>query len=189
MPFLASFLIGKYHMNKFLSFGSLGLLLCINGCAWFGSDGSPKKSNVAVSVPKVTQVTAPGGNDKNWRYLGLSDDGQLIVEINDTSITPDSKPQIYKYQDRKTVVEPTKFTSYTTGQPHYKFLLSNWQMDCNLKQYLILNSVIYDTSAVELLRYDYTTNSSVKWIKIGKGSLAELQYNYICLNQKRNLGY
>ncbi len=86
-------------------------------------------------------------------------------------------------------MEPTKFTAYTTGQPHYKYLISNWQMDCNLKQYLILNTVLYDSSAIELLRYDYTSNTSVKWIKIGSGSLAELQYNYICLNQKRNLGY
>src|SRR5579863_4344991 len=188
MPVMASFLIGTYFMNRYVNlYSSLSLLLCVSSCAWFGS--SSHKRSGASSVPKVTQVTPPGGTDKNWRYLGLSDDGQLIVEINDTSIKPDSKPQIYNYQDRKTVLDPNKFTAYTTGQPHYKFLLSNWQMDCNLKQYLILNTVLYDTSAIELIRYDYTTNNTVKWIKVGSGSLAELQYNYICLNQKRNLGY
>ncbi|MCE3269435.1 MAG: hypothetical protein K0R49_1689 [Burkholderiales bacterium] len=188
MPFWHLFLMGYSYMNNYLKlYGSLSLLLIVNGCALF--DSSQKRSNRPVSVPRVNQIISPGGNDKNWRYLGLSDDGQLIVEINDKSITTSNRPQVYDYQDRKTVVEPSKFTAYTTGQPHYKFLLSNWQMDCNLKQYLILNTIIYDSSAIELLRYDYTTNNNIKWMKIGKGSLAELQYNYICLNQKRKLGY
>ena len=191
MPQTASFLIGKALLNKLLKlYCSLSLILSISGCALFGG-GSHKKSgsNGTASVPKVTVVTPPGGTDKNWRYLGLSDDGQLIVEINDASITPTDKPQIYKYQDRKTVSDINKFTAYTTGQPHYKFLLSNWQMDCNLKQYLILDTTLYDSSATIQLRYDYTNDNSVKWVKIGNGSLAGLQYNYICLNQKRNLGY
>lgn len=151
------------------------------------SGSSSHKS--AVSVPKVTLRGPPGGTDKNWRYLGLSDDGQIIVEINDTSIITTATAQIYNYQDRKTVVEPNSFTAYTAGQPHYKFLLSNWQMDCNLKQSIILNTTLYDVSAVEQMHHDYSTDNSVKWIKIGSGSLAELQYNYICLNQNRNLGY
>ena len=177
-------------MNKHFCF-TIALLLCISGCAWFGGGNSHKNSSYGgnTSVPKVTPVTPPGGTDKNWRYLGLSDDGQLIVEINDSSIKPTDKTQIYNFQDRKTVSDITKFTAYTTGQPHYKFLLSNWQMDCNSKQYLILNTILYDSSAIEQLKYDYTSDNSVKWIKIGSGSLAELQYNYICLNQKRNLGY
>lgn len=176
-------------MNKYIKlYFSSAVILSLSGCAWFGS-GANKKSNSNGRVPKVTTITPPGGNDKNWRYLGLSDDGKLIVEINDTSISQTNKPLIYNYQDRKSVVNPNTFNSYTTGQPHYKYLLSNWKMDCNTKQYLILNTTLYDTSAIEQLRYDYSTDNSVKWIKIGSGSLAELQYNYICQNQKRNLGY
>lgn len=191
MPFMASFLIGKCVNKRLKFYCSLGLIVNIGGCALFGGSSSHKKSgkNSAISVPKVTVVTPPVGNDKNWRYLGLSDDGQLIDEINDSSIKPTDKAQIYNYQDRKTVTDINKFTAYTTGQPHYKFLLSNWQMDCNSKQYLILNTTLYDSSAIEQLKYDYTTDNSVKWVKIGNGSLAQLQYNYICLNQKRNLGY
>lgn len=175
-------------MNKYLkSYSQLLIFLGIGGCALFGGNTQKKSGNGAV--PRVTTVAAPGGTDKNWRYLGLSDDSQLIVEINDTTITPTNKALIYNYQDRKTVVNPNKFTAYTNGQPHYKYLISNWQMDCNIKQYLIINSTLYSPLAVEQLRYDYSTDNSVKWIKIGSGSLAELQYNYICLNQKRNLGY
>lgn len=173
---------------KFFYITALILNLSLSGCALFSSSSS-KNKNGSVTVPKVNAVTPPGGTGKNWRYLGLSDDGQLIVEINDNSISPTTKPQIYNFQDRKTVADPNKFTAYTSGQPHYKFLISNWQMDCNLKQYLIVNATLYDSSAIEQLRYDYTKDDSVKWIKIGSGSLAELQYNYVCLNQKRNLGY
>ena len=150
-----------------------------------GISSSQKKTG---KVPKVTTVTPPGGNGKNWRYLDLSDDKQLVSEINDSSITQTNKPLIYNYQDRKTVVDPNKFTAYVNGQPHYKYLLANWQMDCNSKQYIIVNAVLYNTSAAEQMHYDYSTDNSVKWVKIGSGSIAELQYKYICLNQKRNLG-
>lgn len=174
----------KHNLRTYIS---ILLLISTSGCALFSS--SKSKSNQKINVPKVSTVTPPGGDDNSWRYLGLSDDGQLIVEINESTITPTNKAQIYNYQDRKTVANPDKFTAYTSGQPHYKFLLSNWQMDCNLKQYIILNTTLYDQLAVQQLRYDYTNNTNVKWIKVGNGSLAELQYKYICLNQKRNLGY
>lgn len=162
--------------------------ISLSGCGWFWGNGSTS-SKKHQPLPKVQTVQEPGGNGRNWRYLGLSDDGQLSNEINESSIKSTDKPLIYSYQDRKTVSNINKFTAYVTGQPHYKFLISNWQMDCNTKQYLILTSTLYDSLGVIQLTYNYNNNDNVRWVKIGSGSLAELQYNYICLNQKRNLGY
>jgi len=162
------------------------IVITLSSCALFNSNKS--KASGKTKLPKVTTATPPGGTDKNWRYLGMSDDGQLIDEINDTSITS-NQPQLYYYQDRKTVATPDKFTSYLADQPHYKYLVSNWQMNCNDKSYIILNTTLYNESAVQLATYDYRADTNVKWIKIGSSSLAELQYEYICLNKNRNLGY
>ena len=176
----------KYN-SKFIWCILVGISL--SGCGWFWGSGSTSSHKRQSPLPKVTTVQEPGGNGRNWRYLGLSDDSQLINEINESSIQSTDKPLIYSYQDRKTVANINKFTAYVAGQPHYKFLISNWQMDCNTKQYLILNSTLYDELGVTQLTYNYVNGNNVKWVKIGGGSLAELQYNYICLNQKRNLGY
>jgi hypothetical protein len=103
-------------------------LLCfglLTGCAWFSSGKSSKPSSSGkVKLPRVKSLNPPGGIGKTWRYLGTSDDGQLVVEINDSSIHMTESP-IYTYQDRKTVVSPSGFTSYMAGQPHYKYLISN----------------------------------------------------------------
>jgi hypothetical protein len=167
-------------------------LLCfglLTGCAWFSSGKSSKPSSSGkVKLPRVKSLNPPGGIGKTWRYLGTSDDGQLVVEINDSSIHMTESP-IYTYQDRKTVVSPSGFTSYMAGQPHYKYLISNWQVNCEHEQYIILNTTLYNESAVKLLSSDYTKDSNVKWIKVGSGSLAALQYDYVCQNKNRNLGY
>jgi hypothetical protein len=158
--------------------------LSLTSCAWFSSP--PKKST--LTLPKVPPVTVPGGSGDNWRYLGTSSDNQLVVEINDKSISVKGV-QIYAFQDRKMVVAPHKFSSYLPNQPHYKYIITNWQMDCNNKQYLIETATLYNEVGAVLLTYDYSQNVNVKWIKFGSGSIAELQYNYICLNQNRMLGY
>ena len=168
-------------------------LLCfslLTGCAWFGFGGNNSKpsSPGKVKLPYVASLNPPGGTGKTWRYLGTSDDGQLVVEINDASIKM-VESQVYNYQDRKTVVSVTKFTSYLASQPHYKYLISNWKINCDIKQYIILNTYLYNETASKLMSYDYTKDNSVKWIKIGSGSLASLQYDYVCQNKNRNLGY
>ena len=175
---------------KYINFCCCGLLCfsLLNGCAWFSSNNASSKSAGKVKLPKVPALNPPGGTGKTWRYLGTSDDGQLIVEINDSSIHM-TESQIYNYQDRKTVASTTNFTAYLAKQPHYKYLISNWRINCDLQQYIILNTVLYNETAQKLLSYDYTKDNNVKWIKIGSGSLASLQFDYVCLNKNRNLGY
>lgn len=157
----------------------------LNGCAWLS--GSPDTTN--IKIPKQQAKPIPGGNLINWRYLGTTTDGQLVDEINESSIIKSQESQIYLYQDRKTVVNPNQFSSYTNGQPHYKYVLSNWQIDCTNQQYLITSAEIYNDVGLQLQIYDYKNNNDVRWLRFGSGSIAELQYNYICLNQNRNLGY
>lgn len=165
------------------------ILLVVNlgGCAFFGSSSKSSKSGKS-NLPKVPPKVVPGGTGSNWRYLGTSDDGQLVIEINDASITS-AKIQVYNFQDRKTAVSPTTFTSYTKNQPQYKYILSSWQIDCGNKQYIIESATLYNDSGAVLQQYDYTHNSNIRWVKFGSGSIAELQYNYICLNKNRTLGY
>ena len=166
--------------------------LALNGCAFFGGgSGSKTASSGKVTVPKVPAVAKPGGESSSWRYLGTTNDGQLIDEINDNSISSgvsSKNTQVYNFQDRKTVVNPNKF-AYPTDQAHFKFLLSHWQMDCNSKEYLLNDATLYNESGVKISTNSYTSDNSVTWLKLGSGTFAEMQYAYICQNKNRNLGY
>ena len=171
---------------------SLTNVLALSGCAFFGSSsGSNTSAAGKVSVPKVPTVAKPGGDSSSWRYLGTTNDGQLIDEINDSSISSgvsSKNTQVYNFEDRKTVVNPNKF-AYPKDQPHFKFLLSHWQMDCNNKEYLLGDATLYNESGVKISSSSYSSDNSVTWLKLGSGTFAEMQYAYICQNKNRNLGY
>ncbi|MFN8770189.1 MAG: surface-adhesin E family protein [Neisseriaceae bacterium] len=160
----------------------------ISGCA------STKKSSnfggstkTKVSVPRVPKFVLPGGNSGNWRYIGTTEDNQIADEIDDSSIKS-SKVQTYQYLDRKTIINPNTF-NYSKDQPRYKFSISSWEMDCANQQYLLTKATIYDTYGTLIKGYDYSKDDSVKWLKFGQSSIASIQYNYICLNQNKMLGY
>lgn len=169
------------------------LSLLLNGCAMFGDSPSStkKRTTSKSSVPKVPSIAKPGGDNGSWRYIGTTDDGQLIDEINDSSIKANTSKenfQVYNFQDRKTVVTPKQFT-YPSGQAPFKYLISTWQMNCSTQEYLLNSATQYNESGALIVKNDYTDNSSIKWLKFTSGSFAGMQYNYICLNKNRNLGY
>lgn len=156
---------------------SLGL----SNCATNSSKKSykPKKS----TIPKVPAKQIPGGTTDNWRYLGTSQDGQIAVEISESSISKTANS--VKFQDRKTLTNTQKnSTSGTIG--NYKYSLSWWNMDCSSKQYYINNTAIYDDYGKLLKNYNF---SSTQAITISGGSIAELQYNYVCQGVNRQIGY
>ena len=62
------------------------LLLSVNGCAFFSSSSSKSKPSNGERLPKAPATVVPGGSGNNWRYIGTSSDGQLVVEIDDNSI-------------------------------------------------------------------------------------------------------
>lgn len=166
----------------------LVLTVTLNSCAWMSS--STNKS-AKSSLPKTPQIQKPGGTGDNWRYLGTTDDGVLVDEIDSKSINSgvsSQNTQVFNFQDRKTVVLPNKF-AYPSNQPRFKYLISTWQMDCNSKQYLLNTATLFNESGVKLTHYNYANDSDVKWLKLGSGSFADMQYSFICLNTNRNLGY
>jgi hypothetical protein len=158
----------------------------LTSCSVFNPSSQSSTSN-RVRVPAVKPVQIPGGNTDNWRYLGTTTTSQIIEEIDDTSIKAIDL-QIYGYQDRKTITDVETF-DYQISQPHYKYLLSQWLINCQTLQYLLTNVVMYNGQGTILKSYDYTQDNNVRWLKIGSGSIAEMQYKYICQNQNRMLGY
>jgi hypothetical protein len=187
MPLLmASFI--EDLMNKNL-FSLILITLSISSCAWMSS--SKGSSQTKTSIPKTPPMQKPGGTASNWRYMGTTDDGTLIDEINVNSITSGSSSQniqIFNFEDRKTVVIPNKF-AYPNNQPHFKYLISAWQMNCITQEYLMRKTTLYNDIGTKMTQYDYTNDNNVKWMKLGSGSFAQMQYNFICLNINRNLGY
>lgn len=165
----------------------LSLSLC--SCAFFSSHTT--SSSGQTHLPKVPPAAIPGGVHDNWRYIGTTDDGMLVIEINNNSIssalTKDNL-QVFNFQDRKTVVSPGQFT-YPANQPHFKYLINDWQIDCQNKKYIVLDATMYSQSGTQIGHYDYKNDDSVKWIKFGSGSIADLEYKFVCQNQNRNLGY
>ncbi len=161
----------------------------ISSCATSnaGKYNTTNLQNVKANLPKVPKYVIPEGSGENWRYIGTTDNNQIAVEINESSITS-TAIQIYKFEDRKTIVTPNTFI-YQPSQKIYKYALGMWLMDCANKQYLLNKMSIYNIYGTFIQEYDYSTDDSVKWLKFGSGGIGEMQYNYICLNQNRFLGY
>lgn len=178
----------KCHSHlKYLSSGLI-IIALIAGCATSKKPaGKSSKSTGRSPLPKTPRFALPGGNSENWRYLGTTDDNQIADEIDYTSIES-VIINTYKYQDRKTIISPNTFT-YASGQPQYKFAIGSWMINCVKEQYLLTQTTIYDTYGNLIKQYDYTNDNDVKWLKFGHGSIAYMQYNFICLNQNKNLGY
>ena len=133
----------------------------------------------------------PGGTGDNWRYMGTTDDGTLIDEVNVDSIrsgVSDTNSQIFSFEDRKTVILANKF-AYPVNEPHFKYLISSWQINCTSMEYLMKTTTLYNEVGTKLTSYDYNNDNNIKWLKLGSGSFAQMQYNFVCLNINRNLGY
>lgn len=143
--------------------------------------GSSSKSK--SSLPKVPARIVPGGNADNWRYLGVTSNSSLAIEINESSINK-QYGNTYKYQDRKTVVNPAGFAY--NGTPNYYYSLSWWKINCDTKQYQTTETNLYDSYGKFIQNYSFSGNSLTT---IPAGSVADMQYNYVCNNVYRNVGY
>jgi hypothetical protein len=173
-------------MKFITNYPSLLLFFGLSSCAFFSSSNKtvPKKP-----LPKVPTNVVPDGNGDNWRYIGTTNDGILIVEIDNNSIFSIKKPaEVFNFKDRKTIIDSSQFV-YPSGQPHFKYLINSWQMDCQNKKYLLTHASMYNQLGKLVGNYNYTNNDNVKWLSFGSDSIAELEYKFICLNQNRNLGY
>lgn len=174
-------------MKSSIKYSSLGLLVLLNGCAWFSS--SRGTTHKKTALPKAPTIRVPGGIGDNWRYIGTTTDGLIVVELNNNSIQAvKNNNELFNFEDRKTVVEPSQYT-YSANQPHFKYIINTWQMDCQNKKYLLINANMYNQAAVSIGKFDYSNNNDVKWLNFGEGSIADLEYKFVCLNQNRNLGY
>lgn len=164
------------------------IIVLVTGCANSKmSTDNNKNSRTNLQIPKSPKFTLPGGSYNNWRYIGTTLDNQIADEIDDNSIKS-VDIQTYQYQDRKTIISPRTFI-YVQGQTPYKFALSEWIMDCAKHAYLLQHVNIYDTYGAFIKNYDYSKDNSVKWLNFGENTIASMQYNYICLNQNKMLGY
>lgn len=160
----------------------LGLLtILLSNCAINSSTKNTKAKK--KPVPKVPAKQLPGGTTDNWRYLGTSQDGQIAVEISESSIAKTDNQT--KFQDRKTIINPTVLGNHNS-LGNYKYSLSWWNMNCGTKQYFITNTAIYDDYGRLIKNYNFSNNQP---ININGGSIAELQYNYVCQSINRQIGY
>lgn len=143
--------------------------------------GTSSKSK--TSIPKVPTRLMPGGSGDNWRYLGATENGNLAIEINESSIA-NQQSNSYKYQDRKTIIEPSNFPF--NGLPNYRYSLSWWIMNCDSQQYKITSTSLFDSYGKPIKNYYFDQSN---YSNVTKGTISEKQYNYICNNNYRNIGY
>ena len=170
-----------WHLFYFSLIFSTTFYLC--GCAVFNKRLSLKKT----PVPLVRTIMIPGGNSSNWRYIGTTSIGHIINEIDDSSIKKIDN-QVCTFQDRKTIADINNFT-YLNNQPHYKYLISQWLINCQTSEYLLKNVTMYNEQSNIIKFYDYNKDKNIRWLQIGAGSISEAQYKYICQNQDRMIGY
>lgn len=144
---------------------------------------SPTTTSSKSKIPRVPAKILPGGTGDNWRYIGISKDGLIGTEIDNSSIIAISNNQ-YKFQERKTIMDTNKM-SYPSGMPKYMYSISNGKIDCNSKQYILNSTTLYDRLG-KLIR---TTQLDNQYTNIVSKSSAEQEYNFICNGLNRNIGY
>lgn len=170
----------KYILITFVTF-------TIISCSTSSNNKSKATSsyNSKSKIPRVPTRVLPGGNSDDWRYLGLSSDGSFGTEINNASISSISYSK-YSFQERKTIMDTNKYPYYQQNNPKYTYSISNWQINCNSKSYSIKSVTLYDQLGKQIKD---TILYSDKETQINNGSIAWQEYNYICNNVGRNIGY
>ncbi len=163
-------------------------ILCLlnSGCSTSPSSnkGTSKNHSTKNSLPKVPAKQLPGGNGDNWRYLGTSAELAISVEINEASIIHNA--ELYTFAERKTIVNPQKF-NYPDLAQRYKYSISWWKLNCGKHQYQISSNATYNELGVILTQYTFPSDITPSLIVAG--SIADMEYQYLCNGLKRNLGY
>lgn len=150
-----------------------------------------------VYLPKVNNVV-PQGSELNWRYLGMNEKRNIAIEIDDNSIKIYSnkddnyinesqkvKKSLFTFIDRKTFFD----NNLLVNNKVYKYIISSWLIDCFNEEYIIQDASFYNNKGESLAFYNFRNDNSQKWYKIGNDSFSKLQYNYVCFDINRQLGY
>lgn len=177
--------------QKTINYKNFLIVIAVFGMSACSSNRSPNytksysgtSSKSKTSIPKVPARVMPGGDSDNWRYLGTTENGNLAIDINESSIS-NQQANTYKYQDRKTVVNPSNFAF--NGLPNYRYSLSWWIMNCDSQQYTITSTSLFDAYGKPIKSYYFDQS---KYSNVTRGTISEKQYNYICNNNYRNIGY
>ncbi len=158
----------------------LTLLTLVSSCALFAGNSNHNKGKKS-SLPKASRPQQPGGQGNNWRYLGISDNNQIITEIDNNSIKLINQNNlIYYYKDRKT-------TTNNQNNLRFEYIISEWNMSCLNKNYILLQDTLYNESGIAIKTDSYQNQNN--WRTIENDSIADAQYQFICNNKNRNLGY
>ena len=171
-------------LKNILFFSTIFVTIVLAGCSSPSKDYKTTKNK----IPKIPKFVLPGDNSEKWRYLGTTEENQISSEIDSSSIKLD-KNNIFVFNDRKTIINPNKFFYSKTTQTPYKFSIGYWAIDCTNKQYILTKITTYDTYGRSIKTFDYSNDNNIKWLAIGENTIANMQYNYICLKQNNNLGY
>ena len=177
-------------MNLIICILNVLLLSLLSACSYNHLPYSRKSTTAAdkVQLPKIPLKPYQPGLDTVWHYIGKSQDSKLIAEIDTGNISKTSNPKVYQFRDRKTITDPKSF-DFGSIQPKFKYVISHWQINCESRQYVVLNATTYDAKGIQLTTVNYANNPAIKWLKIGNNSIANSQYDFICKNKDRNLSY
>jgi hypothetical protein len=174
-------------MKYFAKYIMMGILTAaIISCSTVKPNRKNNNSDKIV-LPKVNRINIPGGTNINWHYIGTDIEHNFSTEIDESSIKL-IKDNIYKYTSRKTIFKPS-ILNYLPQEKKYKYHIANWFFDCDTKEFVLIDLVTYDNLGNQLSTYNYKEKIQLKWNKVGVSTIAEKEYNYICLNEGRNIGY
>ncbi len=169
------------------------LLSLLMACASYEKTHIPNKI-----LPKARAAKIPEGSGDNWRYIGLTSNNCFLDEIDDRSIKL-TDIMIYQFKDRKTIKKIctndinfilTDKANGVNDIKNIKFIIGDWLINCNTKEYLLNSINVYDDSG-SIISEASLHKQTKKWLLIGNNTIALKQYSYICItnNKLTNLGY
>lgn len=124
-----------------------------------------------TTSPPASMPAAQG----NWQALGVSASSNIKYELDKNSIRRQGNS--VTFNDRKTVIDPKQ--QYYANTPAYKTAISTTQMNCDSKNFRILDVTLFDQNG-EILREDHFSDTDLRPMGITNGSAAQEQYQQVC---------
>jgi len=150
----------------------LGLIVITSSCA---TGNVTKRSTIPTKNLKRTVV--PSGKNYNWRFLGKNNNYEITDEIDENSVTIIGN-NVFQFKERKTFINSDPFPEGYT--------INNVKMRCADQTFAIIASNSYNRQGV-LVSSKAIDNE--EFVDIVKNSFAFSQYQYVCINKNRTIGY
>ncbi|MBP6562500.1 MAG: hypothetical protein KA214_03390 [Neisseriaceae bacterium] len=132
-------------------------------------------SLVLLAACGTTATSTPSSSGKNWLSLGVSQNSNILHELDQTSVKKNG--QVVTFRDKKTFTDISK--EHFQYLPKHKYSLNTWEMNCANKTYRLVATQLIAENGTEVWQKTFDFNTAPTR-KIVAGSSTDKQYQAVC---------